>query len=461
VSALYQQSAREIVKQLLSGALNISDTLDDLRQRIEEVDDQVNALPTTCFERAYAEAHRLQELPASKRGPLAGLPVTIKDLNPVQGVRTTFGSKVYEHYVPAASDQLVERIESRGGVIYAKSNTPEFGAGGITFNDVYPTTASPHDLNCSSGGSSGGAAASLASGCAWLSHGSDMAGSLRTPAAFCGVASLRPSPGTISADSLYLPFDVLGANGPMARDVLDLALFTDVMKNENNSLWVQAANEPIKPQRVAVSPDLHVTNIEPMVRENFMLLLDKLSNEGWQIEERAPDLSDVHTAFDVLRAQAFAVGLEEIMNNNPGVLKQELEWNIRQGIELSSDQIRQALRAQGLIVSRAATFMQDYDLLLCPATSVVSAPVNERFVGFRDGVAIADYYRWLAIAYATTMTTLPVITLPWLLPTCDKPGGIQLVGNPSGERALFSIARELESMLEWNPVPVKHITKLP
>jgi len=425
-----------------------------VRERIDEVDNQVHSLASTCFERAYTKAQELQQLPVAERGVLAGLPITIKDLTPVEGVRTTFGSRVFEHFVPEVSDQLVRRIESRGGVVYAKSNTPEFGAGGITFNDIFERTATPHDLDCSSGGSSGGAAASLASGCAWLSQGSDMAGSLRTPAAFCGVTSLRPSPGTINADSLYLPFDVLGMNGPMARDVLDLAMFADVMRNDAGSFCQQAASAPSKPSRVAVSVDLNIANIDDVIRENFMMLLDRLSDAGWQLEFCEPDLADVHNAFDVLRAQAFAVGLEQTMNDNPGVLKPELEWNIQYGIELSSDQIRRALRAQGLIVSNAAAFMQDYDLLLCPATSVVSAPLKERYIGYAQGVGVSDYYRWLSIAYATTMTTLPVITLPWSLPTCGKPGGIQLVGKPWGDQNLFSFARELETLLEWDSTPV-------
>lgn len=150
--------------------------------------------------------------------------MTIKDLMPVAGVRSSSGSRIFENYIPEYSDRLVRQIENCGGVVYAKSNTPEFGTGGITFNDVFGITRSPHNTHFASGGSSGGAAASLAAGSAWLSHGSDMAGSLRTPASFCGVTSLRPSPGKICSDSDFQPFDLLGAQGPMARNIEDLAL---------------------------------------------------------------------------------------------------------------------------------------------------------------------------------------------------------------------------------------------
>lgn len=452
---IYQQSARELVRQLASNTLSIRELLDEMRQRIADVDDRINALPTTCFERAYMEAERLQGVPASVRGPLAGLPVTIKDLVAVKGVRTTFGSRVYSDFIPDVSDRLVQRIEERGGIVYAKSNTPEFGAGGITFNEVFPTTSTPYDLNCSSGGSSGGAAASLASGCAWLSHGSDMAGSLRTPAAFCGVASLRPSPGVISSDSLYLPFDVLGADGPMARDLQDLALFADVLRDWGGFDCQRAVGFPKRPGKVAVSADLNVADVDDEIRENFKSLVDGLAHSGWNIEYIEPDLSDVHNAFDVLRANVFAVALEKIMNENPGVLKHELEWNIAQGVSLTSNMIREAQRAQGMIVNRAAEFMRDYDLLLCPATSVVAVPHEERYVGYSRGVNTSEYYRWLSIAYAVTMTSLPVITLPWMLPSCSKPGGIQVIGKPGSDVSLFSYARELELLLGWDPKPVE------
>jgi len=454
VSDLYKQPARDIVALLSSGQLAIREALDAMKARIDAVDGQINALPTTCFERAYAHASKLQALPASKRGELAGLPVTIKDLTPVEGVRTTYGSRIFENFVPETSDQMVSRIEQRGGVIYAKSNVPEFGAGGITFNEIFPRTATPHDLACSAGGSSGGAAASLASGSAWLSQGSDMAGSLRTPAAFCGVASLRPSPGTITADSLYLPFDVLGENGPMARDVKDLALFADVMRDQFDNACRRAAEAPRRPTRVAVSADLKLATIDDEVRQNFTQLLDRLDDADWPIEVCEPDFSQAHSAFDVLRAHVFAVGLEELMHDNPGVLKEELAWNVQHGINLPSADIRHAQRQQGQLVHGAATFMRDYDVLLCPATSVVSAPLDERYVGYQNGLDLPEYYRWLSIAYATTMATLPVITLPWSLPSCGKPGGIQLVGKPWGDASLFSIAAELEPLLDWDATPI-------
>lgn len=418
------------------------------------MDASVHALPTLCFERARRQARQLESLAVDQRGPLYGLPITIKDLTPVAGVRTTFGSALYRDYIADTSDRLVSLLEDRGAVIYAKSNTPEFGTGGITFNDLFPPTRSPRNCRYASGGSSGGAAASLAAGSAWLSLGSDMAGSLRTPAAFCGVTSFRPSPGLVHTDSEYLPYEVLSATGPMARSIADLGLFADAMMQNPPGSMLASAQSPQMPARVAISPDLGITTVaEPMV-ELINEVEEELIQAGIEVQRAHPDLDGVHEAFDVLRAHDYAIGLEQSLLDHPGIMKPEVEWNIRSGLELSAEQIRRATRLQGKIINAAAGFMDDYDLLVCPATSLPRVKAELRYPGSDSGVPIAEYYRWLAIAYATTMTTLPVITLPWKFLDQGMPGAIQLVGKAGGELELFRFASALEKLCGWSPEPV-------
>ena len=457
---LYQLSACEMVAQLQSGNITAHDALDDVEKRIRSVDAKVNALPTLCFERARKNIEVITQLAPQQRGLLHGLPVTIKDLLPVAGVRTTFGSRVYENYLPDESDQLVRQIEKRGGIIYAKSNTPEFGTGGITFNDVFGITRNPRNTSFASGGSSGGAAASLASGCAWLSHGSDMAGSLRTPASFCGVTSLRPSPHKIRSDSEFMPWDILGMEGPMARNIEDLGLFADAMLLGNaespTEFMRQAARNPAPPQRIAVSRDLGITTVSDAVANTFDTCIETLAGENWNIIEGHPDLRGVHDCFDVLRAQSYAVNLEQTLADHPEVMKPEVVWNIQAGLALNAEKIRQAIRTQGRIINCAAKYMREIDLLICPAASVISVPAELRYPdsGNTTIPAIPEYYRWLAIAYATTLTTLPIITLPCGLADCGMPLGIQLIGKPGGEYQLFQHARWLESIINWSCKPV-------
>lgn len=470
---LIRRSAREMVALLAAGELSPHDALDAVRARVEAVDPSVNALPTLCFERARRHADRLLAVPPAERGLLAGLPVPIKDLTDVAGVRTTHGSRLREDFVPERSDILVETLEAAGAVVYAKSNTPEFGAGGNTFNDVFGATRNPHDLRLTAGGSSGGAAAALATGMAWLAHGSDLAGSLRTPASFCGVASLRPSPGRIAHGPTVAPFLVHSQQGPMARDVGDLALFADAMVGESPLAGLgkpppripfrRAAAEPQRPARVAFSVDLGIAEVSPEVAEVCTAAMRALDADGIEVAADHPDLSEAQTAFDTPRALLFATLLGDELPEARDILKPELVWNIERGLALDGDDVRRAAAAQARVFQLAAEFMSRYDLLVCPAASVAPFPVEERYVGYRDGLPPSEYYRWLTIAAAVTATTLPVITIPCGRTETGLPIGIQLIGRPHGELDLFSQASHIEQVLGIDPacpVNIDHAVEL-
>ena len=269
MSELYRSTANEIHARLKSGEISPLDCLDALEQRIAAVDSKVNALPTLCFDRARAHARDLMKKPVSERGVLLGLPVPIKDLDDVAGVRSTQGSPIFANRVPTTSDVMVTHLEKNGAIVYAMSNTPEFGAGANTFNEVFGRTLNPWNTSRSAAGSSGGAAVALATGTAWLAQGSDLGGSLRNPASFCGVVGMRPSPGRVAA-SVYNTIDnTLGIAGPMARNVEDLSLLFDAMIGEepadpislpsDGTSYLKAARSGWKPKRVAISRDLGIS----------------------------------------------------------------------------------------------------------------------------------------------------------------------------------------------------------
>jgi amidase len=454
---LIRLSARQVVAGLVAGDMSPHDALDAVQARIEAVDALVNALPTRCFDRARGHADRLLQAPPPERGVLAGLPVPIKDLTNVAGVRTTYGSRLMENFIPERSDVVVETIEAQGGVVYAMSNTPEFGAGGNTFNDVFGPTRNPHDLRLTPGGSSGGAAAALATGMAWLAQGSDLAGSLRTPASFCGVTSLRPSPGRVATGPTLMPFQVHSQQGPMARDIADLALFADAMVGESpraglgkpppTQSFRSAAASPRAPARVAFSVDLGVTETAPAVADVCRRAMGALERDGVTVVADHPDLSDAGVAFDVPRALLFAALLGAELPAVRDVLKPELVWNIERGLAVDGEAVRAALAAQGRVFEFAAEFMSGYDLLICPAATVLPFPIEERYVGFGDGLPPGEYYRWLTIAAAVSTTTLPVITIPCGRSETGLPVGIQLIGRPHGELELFSAASHIEEIL--------------
>jgi len=454
---LIKATACAVVDKLNSGQVSPLDLLDVLEERIAEVDGAVNALPTLCFDRARKNAKELMKKPAGERGLLAGLPVPIKDLTNVAGVLTTQGSPIYKDTVPAQSDILVERLESNGAVIYAKSNTPEFGAGANTFNEVFGPTLNPWDTTRSAAGSSGGAAAALASGTAWLAHGSDMGGSLRNPASFCGIVGMRPSIGRVAHTPVAKIDRNLGVQGPMARNIEDLALMLDAMSGEHRAdplslpklptSFLSAARSGKKPKRVAYSPDLGITPVDPEVKEITRKAAMRFADAGVIVEEAHPDLREAHECFHVLRAFDFAISKADLLRNKRDLLKPEVIWNIEEGLKLSADDIIRAEAQRVAMTNRALKFFETYDLLLAPATIVAPFPIENRYVAECDGQTFDNYVLWLGIVYAITLICSPALSLPCGFTKSGLPVGLQVVAPPRGEAQLLAGTKVLEDIL--------------
>jgi amidase len=454
---LVRETACAIVDKLNSGEVTPLDLLDVLEQRVAEVDGQVNALPTLCFDRARAHARALMQKPVGARGLLAGMPVPIKDLTAVEGVLTTQGSPIYKDNVPARSDILVEHLESNGGVIYAKSNTPEFGAGANTFNEVFGATRNPWDTSRSAAGSSGGAAVALATGMAWLAHGSDMGGSLRNPASFCGIVGMRPSIGRVAHTPVAAIDRNLGVQGPMARNVEDLALLLDAMSGEHpadplslpllpNS-FLSAARSGSKPKRIAYSPDLGVTPVDPEVAAITRKAAQRFADAGVIVEEAHPDLSEAHECFHVLRAFDFALSKAVLLRSKRDLLKPEVIWNIEEGLKLTVEQLERAEAQRVTMTARAIEFFKTYDLLLAPATIVAPFPIENRYVAACAGKKFDNYVEWLGIVYAITLVCCPALSLPCGFTSTGLPVGLQVVAPPRGEAQLLAGSKVLEDIL--------------
>ncbi|MGE3832317.1 MAG: amidase, partial [Parvibaculaceae bacterium] len=422
MNELIAKTACDIVALLQKGEISPLDCLAALEERIAAVNPALNALPTLCFERARDHAKRLMAKPAKERGPLAGLPIPIKDLNDVAGVRSTQGSPIFADRIAETSDILVTNLEDKGAIVYAMSNTPEFGAGANTFNEVFGRTLNPWNVTRSVAGSSGGAAASLASGMAWVAHGSDMGGSLRNPASFCGVVGMRPSPGRVAVSPGSKIDGTLGVDGPMARTVEDLALLFDAMLGENaadplslpadGTSYRKAAQSGPRPKRVALSRDLGITPVEPEVAEIVMAAGRRFAEAGVIVEEAHPDFSEAHECFQTLRALSFATGLKPLLDQHRDKLKPEVIWNIEKGLALDGAQIAKAEAQRAAMFKRAGAFFDTYDLLLCPATVVAPYPVEQRYPTYCNGHKFENYVEWLAIVYAITNVASPAISIP-------------------------------------------------
>jgi amidase len=452
-----RETANAIVDKLRKGDVTPLDLLDVLEKRIAEVDGKVNALPTLCFDRARTHAKALMQKKPAERGLLAGMPIPIKDLTNVAGVRTTQGSPIYKDNVPARSDLLVEHLENNGAVIYAKSNTPEFGAGANTFNEVFGPTLNPWDTSKSAAGSSGGAAVALATGTAWLAHGSDMGGSLRNPASFCGIVGLRPSIGRVAHTPIAAIDRNLGVQGPMARNVEDLALLLDAMSGEHPAdplslpvlpaSFLSAARSGKKPKRVAYSPDLGITPVDPEVKAVTRRAAERFAEAGVAVEEAHPDLRESHECFHVLRAFDFALSKAALLRTKRDLLKPEVIWNIEEGLKLTVEQIERAEAQRVVLTERTLKFFESYEILLCPATIVPPYPIENRYVSECDGRKFDNYVEWLGIVYAISLACCPALSLPCGFTKSGLPIGLQVVAPPRGEAELLAGARALEDIL--------------
>ncbi|MEO3385421.1 amidase family protein [Mesorhizobium sp. CAU 1741] len=461
-ASLINRSASEIVDSLKAEEISPFDLLDALEERIATVDPVVNALPTLCFDRARERARALMEKPVAQRGRLAGLPVPIKDLTEVEGVRTTWGSPIFADFVPQRSDIMVENIEAEGGIVYAKSATPEFGAGANTFNEVFGATLNPWNTSRSAAGSSGGAAVALATGMAWVAQGSDLGGSLRSPASFCGIVGMRPSPGRVASDPGTLVDSILSVEGPMARTVEDVALFLDAMTGENphdptslprdGTRYLEAARRPANLRKVAFSADLGITPVDPEVAEICRKAAYRFIELGIEVEDAHPDFSDAHNAFQVLRARGFAASHAQKLKDYPDLLKPEVIWNIEKGLKLPLTEIIEAETQRAEIIKRTLAFFGDYDLLLTPTTIVPPYPIEQRYVAECAGHTFDSYIDWLALAYAITLSTAPALSLPCGFTSEGLPVGLQVVARPRGEAKLLAGARQLETLLDLRTV---------
>jgi len=454
--------ARDVIRLLRNRELSTADLIEASTARMDQVEEQVTAVVTRCPDRAGAAQ-------ADPDSALAGLPIGIKDLNPVAGVRTTFGTQGMSDHVPGASDPLVARLEARGGVVLGKTNTPEMGAGANTFNTVFGATRNPWNTAMNAGGSSGGAAVSLATGELWLSHGSDFGGSLRSPANYCGIVGLRPSPGIAGGSSANLGFTTGGVDGPMARDVLDCALFLDAMAGFD-PVWPISYPAPATPYfetarqdagavRIAYTPDLNglaavTAEIDGVLRR----ALKQVQAPAITVEEHCPDLSRLDETFRVLRGLSFLGSYAATPDSVTRHYKPAIQGNLADAQALTFGDHVRAERDRSAIYNTMAGFFRTHDVLACPVNGLAPLPVEIEYPTEVAGRPMRDYIDWLHFAFLATVAGLPALSLPVGFTASGMPVGLQLIGPPRGEGRLLQIAHMIEQSLA---LPVTVIDPIP
>lgn len=433
--------------------------------RAEAVNPAVNAVVAMDYERMWDEA-KAAEAVVIQGGPLGllhGLPFGVKDMIDVAGLPTTYGCTLYRDNVAVADDPIVAAMRGAGAVVLGKTNVPEFSAGANTINPVYGVTANPHDLTKNAAGSSGGSAVALACGMAPLATGSDMGGSLRNPAAYCGVVGFRPSPGVVPCPDSGMAIVPLTTSGPMARTVMDAALMLAVMARPDardpytaviggRTLWepdgfARLPRRDLSSLRVAMTEDYGFAPTQRIVRRAFRARAAHLAPLFGRAEEGTPDCHDADRIFAVLRGVSFLVGHHDNVTDHPGVFGPNITTNVEEGLGYSALDVAQAMAAHSEYYRCWQAFFEEWDYLICPAVTVSPRDWHELYPREIDGVATQSYYHWLALAYASTLAGHPSISIPIGRDERGLPFGLQIVGRRNDDLGVLAVAAEMEAAL--------------
>jgi len=431
-------------------------------ERIERVNPALNAYCTVAAEQALAAA-RAATRAVTRRGPLGplhGVPVSIKDLTPTKGIRTTWGSKIFEAHVPEHDAVVVERLKAAGAIVLGKTNTPEFGAGANTFNAVFGVTRNPWNPALTCGGSTGGGAVALATGMGPLAQGTDLGGSLRIPAAFCGVVGLRPSPGLVPAYPVPVAWDGYSVTGPMARTVGDLALMLSVIAGPDprspisypvdGRTFTAAVRRPtLRGARIAWSPDLGVTPVDHEIRRVAESATMVLHGLGARVEEAHPDFSGLLDIVLASRGFGMVARHEDKLPKWREVMQENLVKNIEYGLGLRASDVARAERARTELWERVRKFQERYDFIVTPTTAVGPFPVETAYPREINGVPMANYIQWVLLTYAFTVVGLPAISVPCGFTRESLPVGLQIVGRWRDEASVLRAAAAFEQAAPW------------
>jgi len=446
--------ATELAAMIRSKKVSAREVMQAHLAQIERLNPAVNAIVTLVADRAMADAAAAdEELARGKpRGPLHGLPIAHKDLVETKGIRTTFGSPFFRDHIPDADAPIVTLIRKGGALTVGKTNTPEFGAGSHTFNTVFGATKNPYNVTRSCGGSSGGAAVSLACGMVPIADGSDTGGSLRNPAAFCNVVGFRPSPGRVSAGrGSWSP---LSTSGPMARSVADVALFLSVIAAPDKQNPLVLGDDParfagrldrdFKGTRVAWYKGLGGIPFEPEIRRVIDGNRRVLESLGCVVEEAEPDFAGVDEAFPTLRHLSYHASYAALAKQRPEWIKDTIHWEIDEAERQTAADVARAAERQDRFYAQVEAFFSRYDYFVLPVTQVEPFDLGIKYPTSVAGVAMPTYIDWMRSCWYVTFMATPAISVPAGFTSAGLPVGLQIVGRHRDDWSVLQLAHAFE-----------------
>ncbi len=454
-----------VTARRLIGAKRLSpvELLESCLKRIEATNKTYNAIVAMDEKAARKNAKQAeaQVMRGDELGLLHGLPLGVKDLQATAGLRTTWGSLLYKDHVPKEDDANIAQVRSHGPVIVGKTNTPEFGAGANTRNRVYGVTGNPFDAEKTCAGSSGGSAVALALGQVTLATGSDYGGSLRTPAAFCGVTGFRPSPGIVPSPERAIGLSPFPVTGPMGRSVADAHLLLKAQMGVDPRDPYSSDNATRIPETLAgidlggivaaISTDLGCCPVDEGIARTFQSKVKTFSGVFAEAQYRDPDLTGVHEVFETHRGIYFVGAHGERLSKHRDLLDRNVIDNTERGLKITASEVAKAGVEQTKLYKQFLAMFDEVDVLICPAASVSPFPHSQLFIDEINGEKMPTYMRWLALSYALT-TVLPAsAVIPCGLDAHGMPFGIQVCGPNGSDALILEVAHALEQILADNP----------
>ncbi len=425
-------------------------------KQIDQVNLKVNAIVTLIAEQAIENARKADEAQArgASLGPLHGLPVVHKDLFDTAGVRTTYGSRILKDNVPKQDAIIVERIAKAGAISVGKSNTPEFGAGSQTFNEVFGSTKNPYDLTKTCGGSSGGGAVSLACGMVPIADGTDSGGSLRNPPAFCNVVGLRTAPGRVPTVAQGNAWSTLSVNGPMARTVADVALLLSAIAgpdprcpisiSEPGSRFGRNLERSFKGVRVAWFKDMGGIPFDPRILKAVNAQRKVFESLGCIVEEAEPDWTGAYEGYDILRAWGYATSQGDYVRLHRDLVKDTIIWEVERGSKLSGDDVARGFSLRSRAWDRMRVFQEKYEYFIAPTTQVLPFDVNLPYPAEIENVKMSTYIEWQKSCILISALENPALSVPCGFTEEGLPVGLQIVGRHRDEWSVLQIGHAFE-----------------
>jgi len=464
---LSRKTAVELASLIASKAVSPVEVLDAHLAATAAINPKLNAIVTLAAEQAQdaallAEAAVMNNAPL---GPLHGLPVAIKDITLTAGIRTTFASPLYKDYVPKEDTEVVRRLKAAGAIVLGKTNTPEFAAGAHTTNDLFGPTRNPWNPDLSPAGSSGGSAVAVATGMVPIAQATDFGGSIRVPAAFCGIVCIRATPGLIPSFPMPLAWDPGQVNGPLARDAKDAALMLNAMVGFSPLSPISVAppwqsafaamerRSGAKGLRIAYVSDIAGIGVDTEIAAICRNSALRLSEAGAQVEEIAFDVGEGRAPYQVWRG-FWMVGQQYQRLQQMEQFGANLRGNVQAGLKLTPLDLAAAEQQRQEVFHRFRKLFERFDILLTPAAPVKPFPIEQNFPADINGKKLENYIDWIAPAFLITLVSLPAGSAPAGLSRDGLPVGMQIVAPRFEEPLILSVAELIhrQSGVGWPPV---------